>query len=170
MLALASVAVVVSAAVAETAVEAATKLIAGFHHDLARLDRAREILDGALRAEPRSDTMVMLSQVHLLQGDFTARTRDEKLAAYERGREVAKQAIALAPRDDAAHLWYVSNIRRWGQTVGVMQALGLLRTMREDLELVVSLNPRSARGHMGIGSFLFELPELTGAAGRTVGA
>jgi tetratricopeptide (TPR) repeat protein len=147
---------------AQTPTEAAHALIARYHEDPARIDRARELLEAALTTERRVDTMVALARVCLLEGDVRARSRDAKLAAYERGREIGQRAIELAPKNEEAHLWYVANVGRWGQTKGVMRSLFLLPTVRQELDVIFTINPRSAPGHAIAGSVLFELPSLLG--------
>lgn len=149
-------------AIGQPPVETAIKLITSYHEDLARIDRARELLEAALRTEPRPETMIALARVCLVQGEVRAKTAEEKLLAYERGREVAKRAIELAPRSEDAHFWYAANTGRWGQTKGVMRSLFLLPTMREEIDILLALNPRSARAHNVAGNFMAEVPGLLG--------
>src|SRR2546425_2332280 len=105
---LVGVAVVVAAASspAQTPVEAARALVARYHEDATALDRARDLLDAALTKDRQVETMVTLSYVQFLLGDVRATTSDEKLAAYDRGRELGKRAVELAPKSHDAHLWY----------------------------------------------------------------
>lgn len=147
---------------AQTAVETATKLIASYHEDVARIDRAREILEDTLKTERRVETMVLLARVCLLQGEIRATTNDAKLAAYGRGREIAQRAVELAPKSEDAHFWYAANTGRWGQTKGVLRSLFLLPAMREEIDTLLALNPRSARIHSVAGNFLAEVPGLFG--------
>ena len=151
-----------SAARAETPVEAARALVARYHEDLARLDRARELLDVALARDRQVDTMVMLSYVQFLIGDVRAATGEDKLAAYERGREIGRRAVELAPRRPDAHLWYAVNTARWGETKGVLRSLFLLPTIREELTILLELDPRSVRAHVLTGNVLLEVPEFAG--------
>jgi tetratricopeptide (TPR) repeat protein len=147
---------------AETPSDTALALIAQYHEDTTRLDRAREILETALKTERRVETLIALSHVYLLIGDVRARSTDEKLEAYERGRDIGRRAIELAPKSEEAHLWYVANTGRWGQTKGVVRSLFLLPTMREELDTILALNPRSAPGHAIAGTLMFEVPGLLG--------
>jgi tetratricopeptide (TPR) repeat protein len=147
---------------AETPVETARALVARYHEDPARLDRARETLEQALTRDSQVDTMVMLSYVCFLQGDTRATSTEGKLAAYERGREVGKRAVELAPRSHDAHLWYAINTARWGQTKGIMRSLFLLPTVRQEIDTVLALDSRSVRGHALAGNVLLELPGLVG--------
>jgi tetratricopeptide (TPR) repeat protein len=150
------------AARADTPVEAARALVARYHEDPARIDRAREVLEAALQRERQVETMIMASYVSFLWGDVRAATADDKLAAYDRGRELGKRAIELAPRSEDAHIWYAINTGRWGQTKGVLRSLFLLPTVREELDTIFALNPRSIRGHALAGNVFLEVPGLFG--------
>ena len=151
-----------SAAWAQTPVEAARALVARYHEDLAGLDRARALLDAALAKDRRVDTMVMLSYVQLLVGDVRAATPEDKLAAYDRGREIGRRAVELAPKSHDAHLWYAINTARWGETKGVLRSLFLLPTIREELTILLELDPRSVRAHTLAGNVLLEVPGFAG--------
>ena len=142
--------------------QAARALIARYDQEPARLDRARDLLEAALKDERRVETLVALAQVYFLLGEIRARSADEKLAAYDRGRELGKRAVELAPRDEEAHLWYAINTGRWGQTKGVLRSLFLLPTVREEIETILALNPRSARGRALAGNVLMEVPAFAG--------
>jgi tetratricopeptide (TPR) repeat protein len=152
----------VAPAVADTPARAARALIARYDQDLTRLDRARDLLEAALTRERRVDTLITLSYVYFLVGDVRAGTPEAKLAAYERGRELGKRAVELAPRDEEAHLWYAINTGRWGQTKGIVRSLFLLPTVKEEIETILELNPRSARGRALAGNVLMEVPGFAG--------
>jgi tetratricopeptide (TPR) repeat protein len=147
---------------AETPVAEARALVARYHEDLTAIDRARELLEAALARESQVDTIVMLSYVCFLWGDVRATTTAEKLDAYARGRELGQRAVELAPRNHDAHLWYAINTGRWGQTKGVLRSLFLLPTVREEIEILLQLNPRSVRAHSLAGNVAMEVPGLFG--------
>src|SRR5436309_500390 len=143
---LAGLALVLGAAAsawAQSPVEAARALVARYHQDPAALDRARDLLDAALAKDRKVETMAMLSYVQFLIGDVRATTPEQKLAAYDRGREIGKRAVELAPKSHDAHLWYAINTARWGETKGVLRSLFLLPTIREELGILLELDPRS---------------------------
>jgi tetratricopeptide (TPR) repeat protein len=154
--------VAASAAWAQTPVEAARALVARYHEDPAALDRARDLLDAALARDRRVDTMTMLSYVQFLIGDVRATTAEAKLAAYDRGREIGRRAVELAPKNHDAHLWYAINTARWGETKGVLRSLFLLPTIRQELEILLELDPRSVRAHILAGNVLLEVPGFAG--------
>jgi tetratricopeptide (TPR) repeat protein len=147
---------------AQTPAQAARALIARYDQDPARLDRARDLLEAALTEERRLDTLITLSYIYFLVGDIRAHSTDAKLAAYDRGRELGKRAVELAPRDEEAHLWYAINTGRWGQTKGVLRSLFLLSTVRAEIETILELNPRSVRGRALAGNVLMEVPAFVG--------
>jgi tetratricopeptide (TPR) repeat protein len=146
----------------QTPVEAARALVTRYHEDPAVIDRARDLLEKALATDRQVDTMVMLAYVHFLEGDVRAKTADDKLAAYDRGREVARRAVELAPRNPEAHVWYGINTGRWGLTKGVMRSLFLLPTVREEVDATLALDPRNLEALALSGNVFLEVPGLFG--------
>jgi tetratricopeptide (TPR) repeat protein len=149
-------------AAAQTPVAAARALVNRYHEDPANIDRARDLLETALVRDSQADTMVMLSYVYFLVGDVRAKTDDEKLAAYDRGREVGKRAVELAPRNPDAHVWYGINTGRWGQVKGIMRSLFLLPTVREAVDTTLALDPKNLRALALSGNVFFEVPRIAG--------
>jgi tetratricopeptide (TPR) repeat protein len=155
---------VVSASVAlgQTPAESARALVARYHEDPTVIDRARDQLEAALSRDRQVDTMVMLSFVHFLYGDVRATTAEDKLAAYERGREVGQRAVELAPKNPEAHVWYGINTGRWGLTKGVMRSLFLLPTVRQEIDATLALDPKNLRALALSGNVFLEVPGLFG--------
>jgi tetratricopeptide (TPR) repeat protein len=149
-------------AAGQTPAESARALLARYHEDPAVIDRARGLLERALERDRQVDTMVMLSYVHFLSGDVRATTTEDKLAAYDRGREIARRAVELAPRNPEAHVWYGINTGRWGLTKGVVRSLFLLPTVREAIETTLALDPRNVRALVLSGNVYLEVPRLLG--------
>jgi tetratricopeptide (TPR) repeat protein len=151
-----------SLAPAQTPVESARALIARYHEDPTAIDRARDLLEAALARDRQVDTMVMLSFVHFLYGDVRATSTEDKLLAYDRGREIGKRAVELAPKNPEAHVWYGINTGRWGLTKGVMRSLFLLPTVREEVDTTLALDPRNLRALALSGNVFLEVPGLFG--------
>lgn len=151
-----------AAAPGQTPVESARALVARYHEDPAAIDRARDLLQSALARDRQVDTMVMLSYVHFLYGDVRATTTEDKLAAYDRGREIGKRAVELAPRNPEAHVWYGINTGRWGLTKGVMRSLFLLPTVRQEVDATLALDPQNLRALALSGNVFLEVPDLFG--------
>lgn len=147
---------------AQTPVESARALVKRYHLDPAALDRARDLLESALAKDSQVETMIMLSYVHFLWADVRATSVEDKLGGYERGREVGERAVELAPRNPEAHLWYAINTARWGQTKGIMRSLFLLPTVNREIDTILTLDPRSARGYSLAGNVYMEVPRLAG--------
>ena len=162
LLVVASLVLAPSSALGQSPVESARALVARYHEDPGRIDRARALLEAALARDRQVDTMVMLAYVHFLFGDVRATTIEDKLAAYDRGREIAKRAVELAPKNPEAHVWYGINAGRWGLTKGVMRSLFLLPTVRQEVDTTLELDPRNLRALALSGNVFLEVPGLFG--------
>ena len=144
------------------AVQDAWKNVATFHEDLVRIDRARDLLEAEVAREPSLDALLLLSWAHLLWADYRAPSVEAKLASYERGRDVAKRAIEMAPRNPEAHLWYAANLGRWAITKGKLHAAFLLSTLRQEINTILEIDPNHVAGLALAGSFYLETPAMFG--------
>jgi tetratricopeptide (TPR) repeat protein len=140
----------------------AWKNVTTFHEDPARIDRARDRLEQEVAREPTLDALLLLAWAHLLWADYRATDVGAKLASYERGRDVAKRAIDMAPRSPDAHLWYAANLGRWAITKGKLRAAFLLSTLKHEINTVLELDPNHVPGLALAGSFYLETPGLFG--------
>lgn len=153
---------IAGAAPADSLVDAPHALFADYHEDLTRLDRARDRLQAAAAREPTAEVLSALARAWFLTGEFQARNDRERLAAYERGREAGRRAIAAAPRSEQAHVWYALNSARLADTRGIMRAAAALPALREAAATILSLNPASVEGHTLAGGLAAELPAMLG--------
>ena len=103
-----------------------------------------------------------LSRAWLLFADNRARTEEARLAAYERGRAAAERAIAEAPLNADAHLWYAIHLGSWARAKGLFRSLMTLRTIRREVDTVLRLDPDNVDGHIMAGSIHRELPAILG--------
>ena len=87
-----------------------------YHENPARIDTLRSNLSNAVKNDPDVDTLLALAHICFIWGDVRARTSEEKLEAYEQGRQAAKRAVELDPKNVLAHFWYGTNTGRWAQT------------------------------------------------------
>jgi len=147
---------------AEDPLPAAQALLAAWHEDPTRLDRARTLLETATATDPTPETLTELSHVWFLIGDFRARGEAERIAAYDHGMDAGRRAIALAPRNDYAHLWLAINAGRTAELRGVMRALSLVSTIREESDTVLKLNPTNTQGLVLAGGLAADLPSMMG--------
>jgi tetratricopeptide (TPR) repeat protein len=150
-------------AAAETRVETARALLAAWHQDPARIDRARALLEAEVADRPSLvDAQLELSSAWFLTGDFRGHSDTERQAAYAEGAGAARRAIALAPRNERAHLLLAFNTGRSAEITGVTRAIGLLATIREESNTVLRLNPSSVDGLILAGGLAAGLPALMG--------
>lgn len=133
-----------------------------YHENPTRLDRIREGLEQAVKSDSHVENFIALAQVSFIWGDIRARTVEEKLEAYERGRQAGKRAAELAPRNPAAHFWYATNTGRWGQTKGVVRSVFLLPTVKEEIQIVLDLDPEFTPVYSLAGNVFYEVPGLLG--------
>jgi len=133
-----------------------------YHENPQKIDELRAALEEAAQADADLDTLLALSQVSFIYGDVRAKTPEEKLEAYDRGRQIARRAVDLAPRSAAARFWYGANTGRWGQTKGVMRSLFLLPTVKDSLEAALELDPAFAPAYALGGSIYYEVPSFVG--------
>jgi len=139
-----------------------TALNLRYHEDLPRLDTLYAALADAAKVDAPPETLIALAHAAFLWGDVRARTTEEKLEAYERGRQAAERAVARAPRSALAHLWLGINAGRWGQTKGVLRSLFLLPTVTKHMETALALDPTLVPAYVLAGSVYYEVPAVFG--------
>jgi tetratricopeptide (TPR) repeat protein len=133
-----------------------------YHENPARLDQVRAGLEEALKTDTHVKNLLALARVSFIWGDVRATTPEEKLGAYDRGREVAQRAIELEPRNAVAHFWFATNSGRWGQTKGVMRSLFLLPTIKREIQTVIDLDPKYPGVYALAGNVYYVVPTLVG--------
>jgi tetratricopeptide (TPR) repeat protein len=126
---------------AQSPIEEGLSLIVNYHEDLTRLDRARALMEKFVKTDSRVEGMILLSRISFMWGDVRAKDDEDKLAAYDRGRQLGKRAVELAPKNPEAHFWYAANTGRWGTTKGVFRSLFLLPALREEVGALLTLAP-----------------------------
>jgi cytochrome c-type biogenesis protein CcmH/NrfG len=133
-----------------------------YHEKPERIDALRPAMAQAAAADPRVENLLGLAQIAFLYGDVRARTAEEKLDAYEQGRQAARRAAELAPGNARAHFWYATNAGRWGQTKGVLRSLFLLPEVKRGMETALELDPRHPPTYVLAGTVYYEVPGLFG--------
>lgn len=95
-------------------------------------------LEKAENAEEQAQVLWRLARVMVSLGDDLA--KDDKagrFALYEKGEAYALSSIDKKPTA-FGYLWKASNVGRWGQTKGPLNALGKAKGMLEDLTVIVN--------------------------------
>jgi tetratricopeptide (TPR) repeat protein len=133
-----------------------------YHEDPSSLDRMRQALEQAVTTDPDVGTLVALARVSFIWGDIRARSDAEKLAAYDRGRQVAQRAVEVSPKSAPARFWHAANTARWGQTKGILRSLALLPTIQREIRLILDLDPTFTAAYALAGNVFYEVPGLLG--------
>jgi tetratricopeptide (TPR) repeat protein len=151
------------AAGAQSPLAAEVRALADRYHERpARIDTLRPLVTQAAQADPHVDNLLAVAQIAFLYGDVRALRPEEKLDAYEQGRQAARRAAEIAPRNGRAHFWYATNAGRWGQTKGVMRSLFLLPEVKRGMEAALELDPRFPPAYVLAGTVYYEVPGLFG--------
>lgn len=133
-----------------------------YHQDPTQIDRLREALERAVADDPRVEHLVAFAQVSFMWGDVRARAREDKLRAYDQGRQAARRAMDAAPRNVAAHFWFATNTGRWGQTNGIVRSLFLLSDVQREIRTILELDPSYTAVYALAGNVYYEVPGLLG--------
>jgi tetratricopeptide (TPR) repeat protein len=147
-----------------TPTETARAMLKSYQEDPTRIDRARDLLEAAVAKGAGNDvpTLLALTRAWFLYAEQRAKSEPEKIAAYERARDVAKRATELAPKDPDAHLWYAITLGSWSQAKGLLHSAIALRNLRKEVDVVLQLDPNNIEAHVMAGSIDRELPALLG--------
>ncbi|HSB71059.1 MAG TPA: tetratricopeptide repeat protein [Candidatus Methylomirabilis sp.] len=133
-----------------------------YHENPARLDAIRAELEEAVKTDPDVPNLLALAQVCFIWGDIRATSEEQKLQAYDRGRQAAERAVELEPKNVWAHLWFGINTGRWGQTKGVVRSLFLLPTVKREIDTILELDPKLPPAYAFAGNVYYEVPGLLG--------
>ncbi|HPE93246.1 MAG: hypothetical protein AB7D24_00290 [Sphaerochaeta sp.] len=95
-------------------------------------------LGRAANAEEESEILWRLARVMVSLGDdLDKEDKAGRFSLYEKGETYALSAIEKHP-SPFGYLWKASNVGRWGQTKGPLNALGKAKGMLEDLTVIVN--------------------------------
>jgi tetratricopeptide (TPR) repeat protein len=133
-----------------------------YHTDPTRLDVVRKGLLEAAKSNPRLENLLALAQVSFIWGDVRATTREEKLEVFDQGREAARRAADIQPKNALAHFWYATNSGRLGQTRGVVRSLFGLPAVKDAISTTMELDPKLTAVYAVAGYVFFEVPMVFG--------
>ena len=88
----------------------------------------------------------------------------EKMAIFDGGIQLAKQAVALAPKDVEAHFWLGVLYDVYGEAKGVFKSLSLVPSIKQEMQACLDLDP-SVEGYgpdRVLGRMYFKLPFFKG--------
>lgn len=159
---LATLGVAATAAAQSPLVAELRQLSLSYHENPARLDALHDGLERIAAADSRVEHLVALAQISYIWGDVRARTQEDKLRAYDHGRQAARRAMEAEPRNVPAHFWFATNTGRWGQTNGILRSLFLLGDVQREIQTILELDPGFTPVYALAGNVYYEVPGLLG--------
>jgi tetratricopeptide (TPR) repeat protein len=88
----------------------------------------------------------------------------EKMAIFDAGIELAKQAVVLAPKDVNAHFWLGVLYGVYGEAKGVLKSLSLVPSIKQEMQTCLEIDP-SVEGYgpdRVLGRMYYKLPWFKG--------
>jgi tetratricopeptide (TPR) repeat protein len=143
-------------------IDQAAQLYETRYLDPANLDKGYDILKDLVANDslnPRA--LSEFAHVHYILGD-RAQTKKAKLDYYQKGADWGRRAIKADDRYAEAHLWYMVNLGRIGQTKGVLNSLGMVPDLKREINRALELDPRLTPALDARAMLYYELPGLFG--------
>jgi tetratricopeptide (TPR) repeat protein len=106
--------------------------------------------------------LLRLSDLYLDVGDEGPQDSAARLAAYEAGAKLAKQAMDLTEANAHAHYLYAANLGSAGQIKGLMASAFTVKEIQRHVKRALELNPRHPAALHMMGRMLDELPWVLG--------
>ena len=131
--------------------------------DLAKAQEAAKLYAQALAQDPKSEQAAWkLSRTWYWVGSHVP--KDQKLAAFQKGVDAAKQAVAINPKSLPGHYWLGVNYGVYGSAKGIMESLSLVDPIKKEMALVIDLDPNYEAGgpYRVLGRLYFKLPGIFG--------
>jgi len=133
------------------------------HRESINLNGSTDILEKIIDQDPYNlEALLLLSRVYLTYGHTEATIKDQKIGSFKKGTEIGKKAIELAPDNPDAHFIYVANMASLGKEKGILKSLFMVRKIRNEVELILKLNPNHVEGTAMNGVLFYSLPAFMG--------
>ena len=119
------------------------------------------LVDKANGNKEKADVYWRLARITLYLGDEAedeGKSKADILAFFEKGDAYADKGIESDPTNHLVYYWKSSNIGRWGQVKGILNALAKAKPMRELLEKAINIDPEHADSYYVLGELYDELP------------
>ena len=131
--------------------------------DLPSAERASALWEKRLVGNPRDfEAAWKLSRVRYWLGGHVE--EDQRRAQYEQGIAVARRANVMEPDRPEGHFWMAANMGALAESFGVRAGLRYRGPIREQLEIVLGLDPAFQQGSAdrALGRWYFKVPRLFG--------
>ncbi len=133
------------------------------HKESINLDGSIDILEKIIDQDPHNlEAHLLLSRVYLTYGHTEATNKDQKISLFKNGMEIGKKATELAPDNPDAHFIYVANMASLGKEKGILKSLFIVRKIRNEVELILKLDPNHVEGTAMNGVLFYSLPAFMG--------
>lgn len=102
------------------------------------------------------------ARVYYYVGDEAG--KNEKLAYFQKGINVALRAVSVEPNAVEGHFWLAANYGGYSELTGMLKALQTVKKIRAEMETVLRLNDRYQDGgaYLALGEMDKELPRIVG--------
>jgi tetratricopeptide (TPR) repeat protein len=132
------------------------------------LNRAASLMEQLAAREPSNyEAWWRLARLKYYLADRQAdQTKKSKL--LQAGVEAAKKAVATDDKRVEGHFWFAANEGEYADLKGVLQSLGLVKTIRKEFEAALAINPAYENGaiYSALGQIDLNLPRLLGGNDR----
>ena len=132
------------------------------------LNRAASLMEQLTGREPSNyEAWWRLARLKYYLADRQAdQTKKSKL--LQAGVEAAKKAVATDDKRVEGHFWFAANEGEYADLKGVLQSLGLVKTIRKEFEAALAINPAYENGaiYSALGQIDLNLPRLLGGNDR----
>lgn len=135
--------------------------------DPVRAKAAFELFQETAKAEPASvEARWEGARAAYFYGNYARADApdSEKMAIFNAGIELAKQAVALAPKDVEAHFWLGVLYGVYGEAKGIFKSLALVPSIKQEMQTCLELDP-SVEGYgpdRVLGRMYYKLPFFKG--------
>ena len=147
---------------ADELVSQAVDLYETRHLDPDRLKQAYDLLDQVISGDSNNlRANFEQSHVSYLMGD-AVQSKSAKLKYYDKGYAVGRKAISIDDNSADAHLWYVVNRGRQGQTRGVLNSLFMVPEIKREVNRVLVIDPENTVALDVKAMLYYELPGFAG--------
>ena len=137
--------------------------------DPAQAKAAVGLFQQAAKADPASaDARWEGARAAYFYGEYTeaAASDSEKMAIYSAGIALAKEAIALAPKNVEAHFWLGVLDGVYGEAKGIFKSLALVPEIKQEMKTCLELDP-AVEGYgpdRVLGRLYYKLPWFKGGS------
>lgn len=134
--------------------------------DPSNIDRSiyhfKKVVDD--QAKPDADAVEGLLKAYEFKGVRTDVSQDEKIRIFEKGIDLGEKMMKMYPEHSGIKYWYMANLGRWAQEVGVMKAARahVASEVKEIAEWLIENDPLydEAGPYRVLGTMNMELPRI----------